>query len=164
MILDETITHMRAVHQYMSEPGHYMKSGYGCLGVGIGEAIGTKLAHPDRPVILLVGDGAFFYNPTLAGLGLCQEYEVPITIAVMNNGGYMGMKRAHQGLYPDGYAVAGNTYLGIDIAPAPDYAALAAVFGGYGVKLENPADIETTLTRDLGEMGQGRTVLLDVIL
>jgi acetolactate synthase I/II/III large subunit len=164
MILDETITHMRTVHQYMSQPGHYMKSGYGCLGVGIGEAIGAKMAHPDRPVILLVGDGAFFYNPTLAGLGLCQEYGVPITIAVMNNGGYMGMKRAHQGLYPDGYAVAGKTYLGIDITPAPDYAALAGVFDGYGAKLENPGDVETTLIRGLHEMEKGRMVLLDVVL
>jgi acetolactate synthase-1/2/3 large subunit len=164
MILDETITHMRSVHQYMAEPGHYIKAGLGCLGVGIGEAIGVKMAHPERPVILFVGDGAFSYNPVFAGLGLCQEYVAPIMIIVMNNGGYMGMKRAHEGLYPDGYAAAGNDYLGIDITPAPDYARLAGVFGGYGEKLEMAEDIETTLNRCMKELDEGKTVLLDAVL
>jgi acetolactate synthase-1/2/3 large subunit len=164
MILDETITYTRLIHQYMSEPGCYIKSGYGCLGVGVGEAIGVKLALPDRPVVLLVGDGAFSYNPALAGLGLCQEYGVPILIAVMNNGGYMGMKHAHDRLYPDGYAASSKAYLGVDIAPAPAYAKLAAAFDAYGEKVERPADIAATLNRGLEEMEEGRAVLLDVIL
>jgi acetolactate synthase-1/2/3 large subunit len=164
MIVDETITHMRLVHRYLAEPSHYIKSGYGCLGVGVGEAIGVKLAHPDRPVVLLTGDGAFNYNPVLAGLGLCQEYHMPILIVVMNNGGYMGMKRIHDLLYPEGYAARANAYFGVDIVPAPEYALLAAAFGAYGEKIERPEDIEAALRRGLAEMERGKAVILDVIL
>ena len=164
MIIDETITHMRLIHRYMAAPSHYIKSGYGCLGVGVGEAIGVKLAHPDRPVVLLIGDGAFNYNPVLAGLGLCQEYGLPILIVVMNNGGYMGMKRAHDSLYPEGYAASGEAYFGVDITPAPDYARLAAAFDAYGEKLERPEDIESALRRGLAHAERGKAVVLDVIL
>ena len=42
------------------EPGCWMDPGpFGCLGAGPGQAIGAKLAHPDRQVCLLLGDGAF---------------------------------------------------------------------------------------------------------
>ncbi|HSK50855.1 MAG TPA: acetolactate synthase, partial [Solirubrobacterales bacterium] len=42
------------------EPGCWMDPGpFGCLGAGPGQAIGAKVAHPDRQVCLLLGDGAF---------------------------------------------------------------------------------------------------------
>ena len=45
------------------EPGAWMDPGpYGCLGAGPGQAIGAKLAHPDRQVCLLLGDGAFGFS------------------------------------------------------------------------------------------------------
>jgi acetolactate synthase-1/2/3 large subunit len=164
MIVDETITHAHLIHRYMAEPYHYIKSGYGCLGVGVGEAIGVKLAHPDKPVVLLIGDGAFNYNPVLAGLGLCQEYAMPILIVVMNNGGYMAMKSTHDLLYPEGYAARAGAYFGVGISPAPEYAKLAGAFGAYGEKIERPEQIEQALRRGLAEMERGKAVVLDVIL
>jgi len=164
MIVDETITHMRLIHRYMAEPSHYIKSGYGCLGVGVGEAIGVKLAHPDRPVVLFIGDGAFNYNPVLAGLGLCQEYGVPILVAVMNNGGYLAMKHAHDLLYPQGYAARADAYFGAHISPAPEYARLAEAFGAHGEKIERPEEIEPALRRGFAEMERGKAVILDVKL
>ena len=103
-------------------------------------------------MVLLIGDGAFNYNPVLAGLGLCQEYDMPILIVVMNNGGYMAMKSAHDLLYPEGYAARAGAYFGVDIAPAPEYAKLAAAFGAYGEKIERPEYIEQALGRGLAEM------------
>src|SRR6478609_7718353 len=42
------------------EPGCWLDPGpYGCLGCGPGYALAAKLAHPERQVVLLVGDGAF---------------------------------------------------------------------------------------------------------
>src|SRR5262249_36585651 len=43
--------------------------GSGGLGQGIGTALGIKLAAPQRPVALLVGDGSFLYNPIVQALG-----------------------------------------------------------------------------------------------
>src|SRR4029453_17047988 len=46
-----------------SEPGTWMDPGpYGCLGAGPEQAIGAKLAHPERQVCLLLGDGAFGFS------------------------------------------------------------------------------------------------------
>ena len=164
VVIDETILAMRFIHRYLAEPGRFIKSGYGCLGVGMGEAAGVKLACPDQPVILFIGDGAFHYNPVMAGLGLCQEYRLPLFIIIVNNGGYMAMKRGFHSLYPQGWAVSKKTYLGVDITPAPDYAKLAAVFDAYGEKLEKPEEMETVLNRGLEQLGKGKTVILDTIL
>ena len=164
IILDETLTHTRSVHQYLASPDCYIKSAYGGLGVGMGEAAGVKLANPDRPVILVVGDGSFNYNPVLAALGCYQEYNLPVFIIIMNNGGYLAMKWAHRMRHPEGSAVSRNQFLGTDISPAPDYVKVAEAFSAYGEKLEAPEDIEAALNRGLEQIGQGKTALLDVIL
>ena len=53
----------------------------GGLGQGIGFALGEKLAAPSRPVVLVVGDGSFLYNP--------------VAIEVLNNKMYRGMMQGH---------------------------------------------------------------------
>lgn len=164
IIIDETLTHSRLVHQYTGIPGCYFKSAYGGLGVGMGEATGIKLVNPERPVILITGDGAFNYNPVLAGLGLCQEYRIPIIILILNNGGYGAMKLGYQRLYPEGQAIRQNTYLGTDITPAPDYTRIAEAFGANGERLTAPSGIEPALKRALERLEEGKTTLLDVIL
>ena len=164
IILDETILYTHLVHQYIGTPGRYIRPAYGGLGVGMGVALGVKLAQPERPVILIVGDGAFNYNPVLAGLGLGQEYKLPILIVVLNNGGYMAMRKGHRRMYPRGWAAGHNTYLGVDITPAPDYVKVAGAFGAYGEKLVEPAKIEAALKRGLSRIAGGRTALLDVVV
>lgn len=163
IILDETITHQAFIHRYVAQPNAYTQV-TGGLGIGLGIAAGTKLAHPDSPVIFLVGDGTFHYNPVLAGLGFCQEYRLPILTVVMNNGSYAAMKRGYYRYYPQGRAVSHNMYFGVDIAPQPDYAKVAEAFDAYGEKVEEPSDIEPALNRALQQIAAGRAALLDVIL
>ena len=162
-VIDETLLHTKMVHRYLGEPDCYIRPNYGGLGVGFGEALGVKLADPEKPVFLVVGDGAFNYNPVLAGLGLCQEYHLPIFVIIMNNGGYAAMKKGHLALYPQGWAASHQTFLGVDILPSPDYVKIAEAFGAYGRKLTRPGDIQTALTEGLAEMAGGKTVLLDVV-
>jgi acetolactate synthase-1/2/3 large subunit len=164
IIMDETLTHSRFVHQYTGIPGGYYKSAYGGLGVGMGEAAGVKLANINKPVVLVTGDGAFNYNPVLAGLGLCQEYQLPLIIIILNNGGYGAMKLGYQRLYPEGHAIRQNIYHGVNITPAPDYARIAEAFNGNGERLTNPSEIKPALKRALERLEEGKTSLLDVIL
>ena len=164
IILDETILHTRLIHQVLAEPGGYIKSAYGGLGVGLGESLGVKLANPDRPVVIMVGDGAFNYNPALAALGLGQEYGLPVFIIIFNNGGYQAMKFGHRLMYPQGAAASRDTYLGVDITPAPDYVKLAGAFGAYGERLEEPGEIAAALKRGLQQTAKGNTALLDLVL
>ena len=53
------------------------------MGSGIGSAIGSKLAEPDRPVVCITGDGCFFMH----GMEIltAKEYNLPILFVVMNN-------------------------------------------------------------------------------
>jgi acetolactate synthase-1/2/3 large subunit len=164
IILDETLTHTRFVHQYTAVPGYYYKSAYGGLGVGMGEAAGMKLANPGRPVVLFIGDGAFNYNPVLAGLGMCQEYRLPFVIIILDNGGYGAMKFGYQRLFPEGWAASQNKYFGVDITPAPDYIKIAEAFGAIGQKLTHPSEIEPALSRALERQEEGKTSLLDIML
>jgi acetolactate synthase-1/2/3 large subunit len=164
VIVDESILYTHLIHQYLGEPGRYIRPAYGGLGVGMGVALGVKLASPDRPVIYIVGDGAFNYNPVLAGLGLGQEYGVPVLTIVLNNGGYMAMRKGHRRMFPQGWAAGHDIYLGVDITPAPDYVKVAEAFGAYGEKLTAPEEIGAALKRGLRQIAGGGTALLDVIV
>jgi acetolactate synthase-1/2/3 large subunit len=163
IILEETITHRVFIHRYLARPGTYVRI-VGGLGIGLGVAIGTKLAHPKQPVIFMVGDGTLNYNPALAALGACQEYQLPILTVVMNNGSYAAMRNAYLRHCPQGWAVSHNTLFGVDIAPRPDYTKIAEAFDVYGERVEAPDDIEPALNRALEQITMGRAALLDVIL
>lgn len=163
IIVEETITHMPLVLRYLTETNGYFRTSGG-LGIGLGMAVGAKLAYHNRPIILLVGDGSFNYNPVLAGLGVCQEYHLPVLVIVLNNGGYMTMKRGYQNHYPKGWAVSNHAYLGVNISPAPAYTKVAEALDAYGERLEDPDNIESALNRALQQIALGRAGLLDVVL
>lgn len=56
---------------------------FGAMGSGIGSAIGSKLAEPDRPVVAITGDGSFFMH----GMEIlaAKENQLPILFVVLNN-------------------------------------------------------------------------------
>lgn len=56
---------------------------FGAMGSGIGSAIGSKLAEPERPVVCITGDGCFFMHGM--ELATAKEYNLPILFVVMNN-------------------------------------------------------------------------------
>ena len=87
------------------EPGCWLDPGpFGCLGSGPGYALAAKLAHPERQVVLLLGDGAFGFSgmefDTLARHG------VAVARGVGNNGIWALEKHPMESLY--GYSVAAD--------------------------------------------------------
>jgi acetolactate synthase-1/2/3 large subunit len=166
ILVDETIlTNFTLLHGIdRLGPGQYINAMDGGLGTGLGAALGVKVAHPDRPVIALLGDGAFNYNPPLAAVGFCQEYGVPITIVIGDNGRYRAMQMATEQLYPDGWAKRSSNYYGSFIAPQIDYAAMADLVGGYGEQISEPGQIEPAFRRALQANAEGRVAILDVLI
>ncbi len=166
IIVEETITHRLAIHRYLDrlQPGCFFSGCTGGLGTGLGTALGVKIARPDRPVIALIGDGAFNYNPVMADLGFAQEYEIPILIVLFNNQGYLTMKEELPRFYPKGWAMKTRTFLGTSITPSPNYAAIAGAFGGYGEKVEEPSELGPALERGLAALSRGQVALLDIWL
>jgi acetolactate synthase-1/2/3 large subunit len=137
--------------------------GSGGLGQGIGTALGIKLAAPKRPVVLLVGDGSFLYNPIIQALGASQRHELPITIVVMNNKKYEAMRKGHVHHYPDGASASNDLHYGVTIE-GPDYEQLGSHFGFHGQKVEKLADLKGALQAALAANKQGKTSMLNVVV
>jgi acetolactate synthase-1/2/3 large subunit len=166
LVVEETITHRLSIHRYldMLKPGSFFAGCIGGLGTGTGTALGVKAAFPKRPVLCLIGDGAFNYDPGLAALGVCQEHQLPIMIVLYNNYGYHSQKSGVPRFFPDGFAVKNQDFIGISINPSPDYATVARAFEGYGEKVEEPGEVRAALQRGLKAIAGGQMALIDIRL
>lgn len=126
----------RVIDSY--EPGCWLDPGpFGCLGAGPGYALAAKLAHPDRQVVLLLGDGAFGFSgmefDTLARHGVN-------VVGVMGNNGIWGLeKHPMEMLY--GYSVAA------ELTPETRYDRVVEALGGHGELVRAPADLRPALER-----------------
>lgn len=166
MIVEETITHRLAVHRYLDavKPGSYFAGCIGGLGTGLATALGVKAAAPKRPVVCLIGDGSFNYDPALAALGASQEHKMPILVVLFNNMGYLSQKSGVPRYFPDGWAVRTKKFVGISITPSPDYGTIARAFDGYGEKVEEPGQVRAALERGLKAVAAGQVALIDIRL
>ena len=166
LVVEETITHRLSIHRYLDilKPGSFFAGCIGGLGTGTGTALGVKAAFPKRPVLCLIGDGAFNYDPGLAALGVCQEHQLPIMIVLYNNYGYHSQKSGVPRFFPDGFAVKNQDFIGISINPSPDYATVARAFDGYGEKVEEPREVRAALQRGLKAIAAGQMALIDIRL
>jgi acetolactate synthase-1/2/3 large subunit len=166
IVVNETITHRLDLHHQIDrlEPGSFFEASYGGLGVGLGLALGAKHAHPSRTVVCTIGDGAFHYNPVVASFGAAQEHKLPLLVVLFDNAGYLSQKRDVGNYYPKGKAVQSGKVIGTQIAPAPDYVKLAEAYGGWGEKVDRPAELRAAFKRGLEQVAKGRLALIDVVL
>ena len=164
IFVDETITHGPVLRQHLpfTTPQSFIR-GFGGLGQGIGTALGVKLAARERPVVLLVGDGGFLYNPVIQALGASKQHDLPILIVVFNNKGYMAMQKGHVHHYPDGAAENANLHYGSRLN-GPDYDALGSHFGLHGERVEKPEKLEGALQTAMNKVQDGTTAILNVVL
>ena len=161
---EEVTTHRGAVgrHVRWDRPQSYYKTNGG-LGQGLGLALGVKLAKPDQPVVALMGDGGFLYNPVTQCFGVAGEANLPFLTVLFNNGCYEAMKGNHLAYYPDGDAARSGIWHGVHI-PGPDYAKLVEPFGGYGERVDDPSKLAQALRNGLQAVQEGRLALIDVVL
>ena len=166
IMVDETIVSRSTLLNTLDglKPGHFYDALSGGLGLGLGVGLGVKVANLDKPVVTVVGDGTFNYNPPLAALGFCQEYGIPMLIIIANNTRYRSMQMAVQNEYPKGWAQRTNTYYGAHISPRVNYAGMAELVGGYGETVEEPGAIRAAIGRALKALKEGRPAILDVII
>jgi acetolactate synthase-1/2/3 large subunit len=166
VIVEETTVHRTLIQTMITrtEPMSYLARVTGGLGVSLGYALGAKLAMKDRPVFVLIGDGGFHYNPVPSCLGLAQEYRLPITVVIFNNQRYLSMERGLLRYYPDGASKKSGIHFGGPILPNPDYRHYADVYGGYGIRVTDPKDIQSAISQSLEHNAAGRLAVIDVVL
>lgn len=119
-------------------PGCWLDPGpYGCLGTGMGYAMAARVAHPDKQVCVLLGDGAAGFS--LMDVDSLVRHDLPVVIVVGNNGIWGLEKHPMQLLY--GYDVAA------DLQPGCRYDQIVSALGGAGETVEAPAEIGPALDR-----------------
>lgn len=162
--VDETVVYGNIVQAHLpwSVPQSFFRTPTG-LGQGLGVGLGVKLAAPDRPVVVLTGDGSFLYNPSLAAFGASKANKLPILAIIFNNGEYKSMKRNHLALYPGGLAKQTGIHFGNKI-DSLDYAEIAKAFGGFGCRVDDAADLATAIKDALAATKAGQTAILDVMM
>jgi len=135
----------------------------GGLGQGLGVSLGVKLAAKERPVVLVVGDGSFMYNPVIQSLAFSHHEGLPIMVIVSNNNGYNAMKKEHAAFYPQGVSADNNLYFGHPVTDL-EYSELPKLFGGYGRRVEKADELADALKGGLEAINSGRTALLNVMV
>lgn len=121
-----------------SKPGLWVDPGpFGCLGSGPAYAMAAKLAHPQRQVILLAGDGALGFS--MMEFDTMVRHRIPVVCVVGNNGIWALEK--HPMLNMLGLSVAA------DLAPRTRYDKVVDALGGYGVMIDRPDQIRPALDR-----------------
>ena len=161
IFVDETITYRASTIRHLNWRGP--QSCYrigGGLGQGFGTALGLKIASPKRTVAWVVGDGAFLYNPLPQALGFAKHRDLPILILVLNNTGYDSMAKEHRAWYPEGVSAKHDIFYGRTITDF-DYAKLAEPFGGFGRKVETPAEVKPAIQEALTALKSGKTAILN---
>jgi acetolactate synthase-1/2/3 large subunit len=162
--IDEVTTHTGLLRQHLVwNQSQSLFTRQGGLGQGLGISLGIKLAKSERPVVTLIGDGAFLYNPVLGSLGASRDYNLPIMAVIFNNKKYASMQGMHNKMYPDGIAAEVDVYHGTHIN-APDFVKVAESVGGYGEQVTDPEKLQDALKRGLEANRSGNPAIIDVIV
>jgi acetolactate synthase-1/2/3 large subunit len=121
-----------------AQPGTWLDPGpYGCLGTGLGYAMGARVTHPDRQVCVLMGDGAAGFS--LMDAESLVRQGLPAVIVVGNNGMWGLEKHPMRAMY--GFDVA------TDLQPGLRYDEVVRALGGAGETVAKASGIGPALRR-----------------
>jgi benzoylformate decarboxylase len=132
----------------------------GGIGQGLPSAIGVKLAHPERPVVCVSGDGSSLY--TIQALWTAAHHKVPVVFIIVNNRVYRILK-LNMNRYRQTFGVGGERpHPHMDLTdPDIQYVDVARGLGVEGRRIEDPAQVGPALQAALAS---GRPMLLDVLV
>ncbi|HXA57855.1 MAG TPA: acetolactate synthase large subunit [Streptosporangiaceae bacterium] len=131
-----------AQHIGYDRPGAFVNSGgAGTMGFAIPAAMGVKVGSPESVVWAIDGDGCF--QMTNQELATCAIENIPIKVAVINNGN-LGMVRQWQTLFYN------QRYSNTDLQASrriPDFVKLADAYGCVGLRCEKAEDVDATIAK-----------------
>ncbi len=124
--------------------------GLGTMGYGFPASIGAQMAHPDKLVIDIAGDGSIQMN--IQEMATAMDQRLPIKVIILNNG-FLGMVRQWQELFYD------RRYSAVQFGTIPDFVKLAEAYGATGFRATKPDEVEPVLKKALETKG---LVLVDI--
>ena len=123
---------------------------HGSMANAMAQAIGAQAVYPSRQVISLSGDGGF--TMLMGDFISLTQLKLPVKVVVFNNGtlGFIELEQKSTGFLEFGTELNN-----------PNFAAMAKAMGIYGVRLEDPADVEPGIAAALAHDGP---VLIDAVV
>ena len=109
--------------------------------------IGASVAHPDLPVLAVVGDGGFQY--AVAELGTAAQHEIDAKLLIVDDGGYGILREYQRDAFGETTAVE---------LPGKDLVAVAAAYG-VPVRTAAPEDLGEQLAWAFEQPGPAAVVL-----
>lgn len=132
------------------EPRTYISEGFqGTLGFGFQTALGVKVAHPDKPVISITGDGGFMFG--VQELATAAQYGIGLITLLFNNRAYGNVMRDQRERF-------GNRVIGAALHN-PDFMDLARAFGVAGHRVSSPDGLAALLP---GLLATRQPVLVEI--
>ncbi|MER7177143.1 acetolactate synthase large subunit [Streptomyces mesophilus] len=158
------------------QPATWLNSGgAGTMGYAVPAAMGAKAGQPTRTVWAIDGDGCF--QMTNQELTTCALNNIPIKVAIINNGA-LGMVRQWQNLFYDGrysntvlHGDKTNHTTGSQVGASeerskgtrvPDFVKLSEAMGCVAFRCEDPADLDAVIQK-ANEIND-RPVVIDFIV
>ena len=124
----------------------------GTLGVGMPFALAAQIAHPDKPVLIVYGDGAFGLNGF--EFDTAVRFGLPIVGVVGNDAAWGQMMRPQAAIFGSDRLVA------TELSPTR-YDKVVEALGGHGEHVTEPDDIGPAIKRGFAS---GKPALVNVVI
>lgn len=146
VVVDEAVRSSRPLLRHLAlGPGQLLlRSTGGALGWGTPAAIGAKLAAPERAVVAVIGDGSFQFS--VQALWSAVQQSAAVTVLVLDNGGYLAVKRAIEGHI--GIAHDLRRHPGTEI-PGIDHGGIARGYGARSLWATDGESLRKAVTEGL---------------
>jgi len=138
LIVDE-VTQVAYIAWYglpVYKPRTMITSGFnGTLGYGFPTALGVKVAHPDKPVVSICGDGGFLFGGS--DLATAMQFGINLVTVVVNNASYGNVLRDQKRMFDGRHAGS--------VLTNPDFVAYGKAFGVGTWRVEDAAGLKRAL-------------------
>ena len=129
---------------------HITSGGFSTMGFGLPAAIGVKLAHPNRTVISVEGDGSF--SMTSQELATAVQYNIPIIVVIADNQGWISIRDLQIDAYGPDRVYATEFLKKDDSKPySPDFVKLAEAYGCWTKAVTSPEQFRDAMKIALDE-------------
>jgi benzoylformate decarboxylase len=148
ILVDEGLTssrHINALRPHRDRYGYHALASGG-IGWGLPASVGVSLANPDRPVVCFSGDGSAMYS--IQALWTAAHHKLPLTVVIVNNGGYRIIKQRLLAFHGDDH------YVGMDfVDPRVDFTGIAKALGLEAHRISDASELKTKLSSAFDSSG-----------
>jgi len=148
ILVDEGLTasrYMSALRAHRDRYGYHGLASGG-IGWGLPASVGVSLANPDWPVVCYSGDGSAMYS--IQALWTAAHHKLPLTVVIVNNGGYRIIKQRLLAFHKDDH------FVGMDFVDPPvDFSGLAKALGLETIRITKAEEVASTLKSAFGRPG-----------